>query len=90
MELLIEELGGSVIMLLLGSGVIGVLVYVYSAVIVAELVKKYVKVRENERSIQTVWRRADCSGRHKCISRVDGKYCAGSGRHACAAYKYMG
>ena len=27
MELLIEELGGSVIMLLLGSGVIGVLVY---------------------------------------------------------------
>lgn len=28
MELLIEELGGSVIMLLLGSGVIGVLVYV--------------------------------------------------------------
>ena len=33
--------------------------------IVTELVKKYVKVRENERSIQTVWRRADCSGRHK-------------------------
>lgn len=28
MELLIEELGGSVIMLLLGSRVIGVLVYV--------------------------------------------------------------
>lgn len=28
MELLIEELGGSVIMFLLGSGVIGVLVYV--------------------------------------------------------------
>lgn len=28
MELLIEELGGSVIMLLLGSGVIGELVYV--------------------------------------------------------------
>ena len=28
MELLIEELGGSVIMLLLGSGVIGVLGYV--------------------------------------------------------------
>lgn len=28
MELLIEELGGSVIMLLLSSGVIGVLVYV--------------------------------------------------------------
>ena len=28
MELLIEELGGSVIMLLLGIGVIGVLVYV--------------------------------------------------------------
>ncbi len=28
MELLIEELGGSVIMLLLGSGVIGVLVHV--------------------------------------------------------------
>ena len=28
MELLIEELGGSVIMLLLGSAVIGVLVYV--------------------------------------------------------------
>lgn len=28
MELLIEELGGSVIMLPLGSGVIGVLVYV--------------------------------------------------------------
>lgn len=28
MELLIEELGGSVIMLLLGSGVIGVFVYV--------------------------------------------------------------
>ena len=28
MELLIEELGGSVIMLLLGSGVFGVLVYV--------------------------------------------------------------
>lgn len=28
--------------------------------------------------------------RHKCISRVDGKYCAGSGRHACAAHKYMG
>ncbi len=28
MELLIEELGGSVIMLLLGSGVIGGLVYV--------------------------------------------------------------
>lgn len=28
MELLIEELGGSVIMLLLGGGVIGVLVYV--------------------------------------------------------------
>ena len=28
MELLIEELGGSVIMRLLGSGVIGVLVYV--------------------------------------------------------------
>ena len=28
MELLIEELGGSVIMLLLRSGVIGVLVYV--------------------------------------------------------------
>ena len=28
MELLIEELGGSVIMILLGSGVIGVLVYV--------------------------------------------------------------
>lgn len=28
MELLIEELGGSVIMLLLGRGVIGVLVYV--------------------------------------------------------------
>ncbi len=28
MELLIEELGGSVIMLLLGNGVIGVLVYV--------------------------------------------------------------
>ena len=28
MELFIEELGGSVIMLLLGSGVIGVLVYV--------------------------------------------------------------
>lgn len=28
MELLIEELGGCVIMLLLGSGVIGVLVYV--------------------------------------------------------------
>ncbi len=28
MELLIEELGGSVIMLFLGSGVIGVLVYV--------------------------------------------------------------
>lgn len=27
---------------------------------------------------------------YKCISRVDGKYCAGSGRHACAAYKYMG
>lgn len=47
--------------------------------IVTELIKKYVKVRENERSIQTVWRRADCSGRHKCISRVDGKYCAGSG-----------
>ena len=91
MELLIEELGGSVIMLLLGSGVIGVLVYVSnSAVIVTELIKKYVKVREHERSIQTVWRRADCSGRHKCISRVDGKYCAGSGRHACAAYKYMG
>ena len=45
---------------------------------------------ETVRSIQTVWRRADCSGRHKCISRVDGKYCAGSGRHACAAYKYMG
>lgn len=40
--------------------------------IVTELIKKYVKVRENERSIQTVWRRADCSGRHKCISRVDG------------------
>ena len=65
-------------------------VCVYSAVIVTELIKKYVKVREHERSIQTVWRRADCSGRHKCISRVDGKYCAGSGRHACAAYKYMG
>ena len=31
--------------------------------IVTELIKKYVKVRENERSIQTVWRRADCSGR---------------------------
>ena len=30
MELLIEELGGSVIMLLLGSGVIGVPVYVHS------------------------------------------------------------
>ena len=29
--------------------------------IVTELIKKYVKVRENERSIQTVWRRADCS-----------------------------
>ena len=28
MELLVEELGGSVIMLLLGSGVIGVHVYV--------------------------------------------------------------
>lgn len=28
MELLIEELGGSVIMLLLGSGAVGVLVYV--------------------------------------------------------------
>ena len=28
MELLIEELGGSVIMLLLGSGVVGVRVYV--------------------------------------------------------------
>lgn len=28
MEFLIEELGGSVIMLLLGSGVVGVLVYV--------------------------------------------------------------
>lgn len=27
MELLIEELGGSVIMLLLGSGAVGVLVY---------------------------------------------------------------
>ena len=65
-------------------------VCVYSAVIVTELIKKYVKVREHERSIQTVWRRADCSGRHKCISRVDGKYCAGSGRHACAAYKYNG
>lgn len=62
----------------------------YSAVIVTELIKKYVKVRKNERSIQTVWRRADCSGRHKCISRVDGEYCAGSGRHACSAYKYMG
>ena len=88
MELLIEELGGSVIMLLLGNRCARVCVC--SAVIVTELVKKYVKVRENERSIQTVWRRADCSGRHKCISRVDGKYCAGSGRHACAAYKYMG
>ena len=32
MELLIEELGGSVIMLLLGSGVIGVLVYVSTPV----------------------------------------------------------
>lgn len=28
MELLIEELGGSIIMLLLGSGAVGVLVYV--------------------------------------------------------------
>ena len=28
MELLIEEVGGSVIMLLLGSGAVGVLVYV--------------------------------------------------------------
>lgn len=28
MELLIEELGGSVIMLLLGSGAVGVIVYV--------------------------------------------------------------
>jgi hypothetical protein len=28
MELLIEELGGSVIMILLGSGAVGVLVYV--------------------------------------------------------------
>lgn len=28
MELLIEELGGSVIMLLLGSGAVGVLMYV--------------------------------------------------------------
>ena len=28
MELLLEELGGSVIMLLLGSGAVGVLVYV--------------------------------------------------------------
>lgn len=28
MELLIEELGGSVIMLLVGSGAVGVLVYV--------------------------------------------------------------
>ena len=58
--------------------------------IVTELIKKYVKVREYERSIQTVWRRADCSGRHKCISCVDGKHCAGSGRHACAAHRYMG
>ena len=34
MELLIEELGGSVIMLLLGSGVIGVLVYVRMEIII--------------------------------------------------------
>ncbi len=74
MELLIEELGGSVIMLLFRQWSNRCArVCVYSAVIVTELIKKYVKVRENERSIQTVWRRADCSGRHKCISRVDGK-----------------